>query len=56
MCFDLEGGSSVRLEVSNYGSKAVRCFVIGAEGETEILPGEVPERLRERYFDYLGSD
>ena len=56
MCYELEGVSSVRLEVSNYASKAVRCFVIGADGETEILPGNVPERLWERYSDYLKSD
>lgn len=40
--FNLENASSVRLEVSNFLSKEVHCFVIGPEGETEVFPSELP--------------
>ena len=40
--YNLENVSSVRLEVSNYITQEVRCFVITEEGETEIFPEEQP--------------
>lgn len=40
--YDLKNVSSVRLEVSHFATKEVRCFVIGPEGETEIFPVEQP--------------
>ena len=49
--YDLENVTSVRLEVSNYNSQEVRCFVIGPEGETEVFPSELPEDVRGLYGD-----
>lgn len=40
--FEFEDSNSVRLEVSHFASKEVRCFVIGPEGKTEVFPVEQP--------------